>query len=154
LVLGSRWVADRGDPHLAAAARNALQKIAAVLPADLRESLDASNLLVGPDVDTSEQTVNSASVLPQLRVAIRNERKLQMQYSDAKGKKSHRIVWPFALGFFEHVRVLVAWCELRKEIRHFRTDRISDLMMLDQRYPKRRQALLKEWRSQEGIAAQ
>ena len=48
LVLGSRWVADRGDARLGAAARNALAKIAAVLPADLRDELDASALLVGP----------------------------------------------------------------------------------------------------------
>ena len=30
LVLGSRWVADRGDPELAEAARNVLSKVAAV----------------------------------------------------------------------------------------------------------------------------
>src|SRR5690349_5512918 len=48
LVLGSRWVADRGDERLGSAAQNALVKIAAVLPDDLREDLDASALLVGP----------------------------------------------------------------------------------------------------------
>src|SRR5215472_5836791 len=41
LVLGSRWVAERGDAELALAARHALAKIAAVLPADLRPELDA-----------------------------------------------------------------------------------------------------------------
>src|SRR5215813_4296834 len=48
LVLGSRWVAERADGPLGNAARNALAKIAAVLPDDLKESLDASNLLIGP----------------------------------------------------------------------------------------------------------
>src|SRR5205085_9217652 len=48
LVLGSRWVADRGDQELAEAARNVLAKIGAVLPADLRHELDTSTLLVGP----------------------------------------------------------------------------------------------------------
>ena len=48
LVLGSRWVADRGDDLLGSAAQNAIAKIAAVLPAELRESLDAANLLPGP----------------------------------------------------------------------------------------------------------
>src|SRR5690242_7496446 len=38
LVLGSRWVTERGDLRLADAARNALAKIAAVLPPDLREN--------------------------------------------------------------------------------------------------------------------
>jgi predicted DNA-binding transcriptional regulator YafY len=34
-----RWVADRGDRRLADAAGNALAKIAAVLPAELRHSI-------------------------------------------------------------------------------------------------------------------
>src|SRR5262249_3586992 len=42
LVLGSRWVSERGDSALGEAARNALAKIAAVLPGDLRHDIDAS----------------------------------------------------------------------------------------------------------------
>jgi biotin operon repressor len=48
IVLGSCWVADRADAALSAAARNALAKIAAVLPQDLKTSLDTSGLLIGP----------------------------------------------------------------------------------------------------------
>ncbi len=48
IVLGSRWVARRTDGALADAAANALAKIAAVLPSDLRASLEASTLLIGP----------------------------------------------------------------------------------------------------------
>lgn len=149
LVLGSRWVADRGDPHLAEAARNALQKIAAVLPDDLRQSLDTNTLLAGPDLIRPEFD----TALPLLRSAIRNERKILLNYRDAQDKLSQRMIWPFALGFFEHIRVLIAWCELRQEIRHFRTDRIVSFEVYELRYPRRRQALLKEWRAQEGIAA-
>ncbi|WP_019937179.1 YafY family protein [Bordetella sp. FB-8] len=47
--------------------------------------------------------------------------------------------------------VLVAWCELRQGFRHFRTDHISAMETLPQRYPRRRQALLKAWREQEGL---
>src|SRR6188768_954890 len=48
LVLGSRWVAKRSDAQLGAAARNALAKILAVLPADLRDDADNSALIVAP----------------------------------------------------------------------------------------------------------
>ena len=41
------------------------------------------------------------------------------------------------MGFFEKVRIIVAWCELRQDFRHFRVDRISRCS-LDQRYPRRR----------------
>ena len=149
LVLGSRWVADRGDMRIAAAARSALSKIAVVLPEDLRKSLDTSTLLVGPGADLSAGQME----LPQIRQAIRTERKMEINYRDLKGTDSTRTIWPFALGYFDHVRVLIAWCELRQEFRHFRTDRIATLNIMEQRYPGRRQVLLKEWRAIEGITA-
>ncbi len=157
LVLGSRWVAERGDPQLASAARAAVQKIAAVLPPDLREALDANTLLVGPEARPNFAPDTDPALPPalaQIRSAIRNERKLQLHYRDLKEQISHRMIWPFALGFFEQVRVLIAWCELRQEIRHFRTDRIVAFELSPERYPQRRQALLKIWRQQQGIKSQ
>lgn len=150
LVLGSRWVAERGDGRLGAAAHNALAKIAAVLPADLRDDLDASTLLVGPGDPISAGDMDLATI----RQAIRMERKLAITYRDGASAESLRTIWPFALGFFDRARVVVAWCELRQAIRHFRTDRILAMTPTDTRYPRRRQALLKEWREAEGIRPQ
>jgi len=149
LVLGSRWVAERGDARLGAAARNALAKIAAVLPADLRDDLDASTLLVGP----GEAIAAGDAELASIRQAIRTERKIAITYRDGKGAPSERTIWPFALGFFDRARVVVAWCEMRESFRHFRTDRILSLTVDEARYPRRRAALLKEWRELEGIPA-
>ena len=148
LVLGSRWVADRGDSRLGDAARNAISKIAAVLPSDLRLAMDTSALLVGPGAYIAAGDKELATI----RLAIRSERKLDIRYRDLKEKESSRTIWPFALGFFDRVRIVIAWCELRQDIRHFRTDRISALTISKTRYPRRRQALLKEWRQIEGIA--
>ena len=150
LVLGSRWVAERGDTRLGAAARDALAKIAAVLPAELRHELDSSALLVGPGEPIAAGDLEVAA----LRRAIRLEHKLHLSYRDLSGRETARTVWPFALGFFDRARVLVAWCELRQSIRHFRTDRIVALSpQPGQRYPRRRQALLKDWKLEQGIAA-
>lgn len=148
LVLGSRWVADRGDGRLAAAARDAIAKVAAVLPAELRHQLESAALLVGPSVAV---VLGDDAVVAAAREAIREEQKVSVRYRDAAGQESQRTLWPFALGFFDGARVLVAWCELRQAIRHFRTDRIASLSPGGERYPKRRQVLLKEWRLQEGI---
>ncbi|MEH3159578.1 MAG: YafY family protein [Sphingomonas taxi] len=147
LVLGSRWVANRADDRLSDAARSALTRIAAVLPADLRDELDSSTLLIGPGAMVPVDTVDPAL----LRKAIRSERKLILHYRDGAGSVSERIVWPFALAFFDAVRVLLGWCELRQGFRHFRTDRIASATLIDTRYPRRRQILLKEWREAEGI---
>lgn len=150
MVLGSRWVAARADSRLGDAARNAIAKIAAVLPSELRHELDANALLVGP----SEPIAAGDQELGQIRGAIRAECKLEICYRDLKGVESSRTIWPFAIGFFEQVRVVVAWCELRQEIRHFRTDRIMALDVSETRYPRRRQTLLKAWRQEQGISAQ
>lgn len=147
LVLGSRWVSERGDEHLAAAARDAIAKISAVLPADLRHELDTSALLVGP----GEAIAAGDAELASIRQAIRAEHKLEIRYRDANAADSQRTIWPFAIGFFDRARVVVAWCEWRQAIRHFRTDRILGLALLGERYPRRRQALMNEWREQEGI---
>lgn len=150
MVLGSRWVAKRADSRLAAAARDALAKIAAVLPEDLRDDLDASTLLVA-----AERTVTAGDAeLARVREAIRNERKLDITYRDVRNVESVRRIWPFAVGFFDRARIVAAWCEVRKGFRHFRTDRIVALQTTDIRYPRRRQALLKEWRDVEGIRPQ
>lgn len=151
LALGSRWVAGRADDEvLAAAARQALAKIAAVLPAGLRHEMDSTALLVGP----GEPLPRLDQLLARLRAAMRQECKVRLQYCDLKGRRSARVVWPFALGFFDQARVLVAWCELRGERRSFRCDQIEGLEVLEERYPQLRQVLLKAWREAEGIAAQ
>jgi len=147
IVLGSRWVADRADASLSAAARSALAKIAAVLPPDLKTNIDTSSLLIGP----GQTTAAGDTELPVIRSAIRAEHKLRIGYLDGNGRDTKRTVWPFALGFFDRVRVVVAWCELRDGFRHFRTDRISKVQVTDKRYPRRRQVLLREWRASEGI---
>lgn len=143
LVLGSRWVARRTDKKLAIAATNVLAKIAAVIPEDLKHQLEYSGLLIGPSKTLIERDDEKEALI---RLAIRQEHKLQMTYTDFHGESSQRIIWPLALGFFEEVHVVAAWCELRSDFRHFRTDRITILAPLEVRYPKRRCALLKQWR--------
>lgn len=151
LVLGSRWVARRTDKKLRFAATNVLAKISAVLPEDLRYQLEFSGLLIGP-VKTAIENDDEKEAL--IRHAIRREYKLQMTYIDVKGDESQRLIWPLALGFFEEIHVVVAWCELRLDFRHFRTDRIAKLTQLETRYPERRQTLLKKWREINNIPEQ
>lgn len=150
LVLGSRWVAERADHRLGAAARDALAKIAAVLPADLREDLDATTLLVGPGATLAA----GETELVAIRRAIRAERKLAITYRAVDAGETTRTIWPFALAFFDRARVVVAWCELRNGYRHFRADRIIALTATETRYPRQRAALLKEWRTLEQIPEQ
>lgn len=142
LVLGMRWVADRGDKTLASGALGTLAKIAAVLPTELRRELQESSLLVGAPLARPPQAISPDL----LRASVRAERKLTMTYVDANGIHSRRVVWPFALVYFDQARVLMGWCELRGDFRNFRSDRILNVEQMEARYPKRRSTLLREWR--------
>ena len=144
LVLGSRWVAERTDGSLAAAAGNALARISAVLPSELQNELAMTTLLIGPSRETPRNQVDPAI----LRHAIRQETKLILVYRDAADSESQRTIWPFALAYFDAARVLLGWCELRKDFRSFRADRIVSVQPCEERYPQRRQSLLRGWRRQ------
>lgn len=147
LALGASWVQDRADGALAAAARDALAKIAAVLPESRRAALESHTLLVGPGAAIRA----GIAELDTIRAAIRAERKLHIAYADAAGAPTHRTIWPISLAFFDRARVVVAWCELRVGFRHFRTDRITALAATDARYPRRRAELFREWSAETGI---
>lgn len=150
LVLGSRWVSERADGLLGKAARNVLAKIGAVLPDDLKDNIDASGLLIGP----GEPIAAGDAELAAIRRAIRSERRTRIVYADEQASATRRTIWPLALAFYDRVRVVVAYCELREDYRHFRTDRITALDVTPERYPRRRASLLKEWRTIRGIAEQ
>lgn len=144
LTLGLRWVAAQGDAELALAATEALAKIAAVLPADLAARAEKSPLMT--------PRCGAAMDLGQARRAMREERVALIAYADAAGTVTDRRIWPIALGFFDDKRMLAAYCELRGDFRHFRLDRIIDWLTLEEKYPRRRRTLTRQWREQEGVA--
>jgi predicted DNA-binding transcriptional regulator YafY len=70
---------------------------------------------------------------------------MAIDYADAQGKTTTRIVWPFLIGFMDEVRVVAAHCELRDGLRHFRTDRIREARPLDVKYAESQRTLIKRW---------
>jgi predicted DNA-binding transcriptional regulator YafY len=148
VVLGLRYVDQRGDQTLGKAAADALAKIAAVLPPAALETLRNPIALPGP---SSGSFPPNAVELASLRYAIRSQATLDIRYEDANGTRSERIIWPIALGFTNEARVLVAWCEARQAYRTFRTDRIASAVETGHRYPGTRGSLLRAWRKQMGV---
>ncbi len=142
IVLGAAWVGRQiDDPRLSKAAGSALSKITAVLPEELRREAESGSLMV------SARNIVPVQIDPSLlRDAIRKELKLRIDYHDDLGRATERVVWPFIIGFFEQRKVVGAWCELRSDYRHFRIDRIATLAATGERAPRRRHAMLKEWR--------
>lgn len=149
LALGMAWVADRGDGALQRAARDVLAKITAVVPEPIRGGLDCATMLVGPGSWASNEDV----IYERLRRAIHGGLKLELRYRDGAGAATRRRIWPLAIAVFDHIRMVVAWCELRHAFRCFRVDRIADLSPTTEPYPRRRKELLEAWRVEQGIPA-
>lgn len=148
LVLGALWVADKADKPLAEAARKAMARLTAIMPIELVDRVEAKYVVVGRSEHSNQEAIDMATV----RQTIHHEHKLLIHYRDAKGNSSERIIWPFMLIYFNGGRLISAWCELRGNIRHFRTDRIESLAEISSRYPTRRHALIKLWREAESCA--
>jgi predicted DNA-binding transcriptional regulator YafY len=141
LVVGAQWVSRHADEALALAVQNALAKINGVLPAEMRAELDDNALYIF-------RKSKDASVfdLAQVRRALREQRKMHIGYADDSGAISQRTIWPIMLGFVESQRLIAAWCESSGDFCRIRTDRIVTVDFLDERYPRARRQLVKEWR--------
>ena len=141
-VLGAQWVVGRGDPALARAALDLIAKIGAAVPERLRPYALEPATRAAPRWNVAPDGLDMA----QVRHAIRGGLKIALSYRDEQERVSQRTVWPFAVGYHETVRLLIAWCELRTDFRSFRTDRVTAAEFLDERYPERPATLRARWR--------
>ncbi len=126
LVAGARMVEAWADPALKEAARSLLRKAEAVLPG--RRRLGDLPILV-PDFHIPPAT---AAFLGELRIALRERRKVRVSYARKDGERSVRVVRPLGLAFWGRGWSLAAWCETRNDFRTFRPDRIEGLDLLDE----------------------
>jgi predicted DNA-binding transcriptional regulator YafY len=141
ILVGARLVSRTGDPSLQQAADSVLSKVAVVLPEALRGQLASAPLFVSGPGAPVPQSVDLSTV----RQAIREERKLSILYVDEKGTRTRRTIWPIAVAYYVQATLVGAWCELRQDYRHFRADRIAELMVLDATYPSDNGRLMAEW---------
>jgi hypothetical protein len=143
-VLGAQWVAGRGDPALATAARDLIAKIAAAVPDNLRPYVLEPATRAPAPWNPAPDTIDMA----QTRAWIHAGRKIRLDYRDEKGAVSQRVIWPVTVGYMATTRMLIAWCELRGDFRNFRTDRVVAAEFLDDRHGQRPAVLRARWQRQ------
>ncbi|MCR9136365.1 MAG: YafY family transcriptional regulator [Alphaproteobacteria bacterium] len=140
-ALGAAWVASEADPTLARAARDLVSKLSEAIPKELRPIVMNASAKAIPTRSNVSERFDGAL----LRHAIRERYRLQLVYADREGGRSDRTVWPLLIAFLDRSRYLVAWCEMREDYRHFRTDRVLELKVLGEKYPGRRASLIRGW---------
>lgn len=125
LVIGARMAKTWAGTELGHSAQSVLDKIAAVIPAELRDNIERSKLFAlrfgaREDLDIT---------LDICRKAIDDKRVLRLTYRRADGEQSQRRIRPLGLYFWGNVWSLVGWCELRDDFRNFRLDRILGILV-------------------------
>ena len=122
LVLGARLVQAWGGAESVVGAKAALDRIESVLPAELRDRLEAIQMYAPgfkmKAIERERLDLLHAACVERLPVSI--------AYCKEDGEASRRVVRPLGLYFWSGVWTLVAWCELRDGFRVFRVDRIGE----------------------------
>lgn len=140
LVLGLREVAQIGDPDLVVAAKTALSKLQARLPAGQGHRLKHAILSAKRFSKLPEPTVDVGV----LRRACWDEFEVAFAYSDAAGMMTQRTVKPLGISFMDRSNCLLAFCTLRQDFRAFRLDRMTDLQATSRSFRPHRVPLLRD----------
>lgn len=141
VALGARLVRRTRDAKLQAAADRVLTKVFAALPEAMRGQLGEPRFYVSDGNTPPAEGIDQAAA----RRAIRETRKMRIAYIDQQRTRSERIIWPLAMAYYVDVTLIGAWCELRKDFRNFRVDRIAVAEVLDERFPADNGRLLAQW---------
>ena len=121
IVVGLSLLGRTGDHSLQVAASRVARKIADVIPGPGQIDMESTPLRVSLWNSVPPSPIDLGVV----REAIRDERKLEVQYTDAASQCTARRLRPIALLYYDDCVILAAWCELRRDFRHFRIDRFN-----------------------------
>lgn len=139
LILAEQLVLKNKDTSFIKDYIDAIDKIKAVLKNNVK---DKANLL--SERTRFDQNINrerSSNNLSFLQFAITNFTLVKIAYTNETKISSNRIIEPFALLSTQENWLLVAWCQLRKEFRYFRLDRIKNLEVLPEKFTPHKMTL-------------
>ncbi len=142
IVLALALLKRLGDSALNRAAARVTDKIAGAVLPPLRKTIEAGAI----EAWGTQMPTPDGIDLSEIRKAIRDERKLLIVYRDESGRKTERTIRPAALVYYAAHSLVVAWCELRGELRSFRTERVEASVNLDEGFVGEGDRLRRLWR--------
>ena len=125
LITVEQLVIKNKDQSFSDNVSSAIEKIKAILKYSQKGSADllADRIIFGND-QRVEKTSNN---LMQIQSAIIHFQVLKIEYFSSDKKRTTRIIEPFAIYSTNGNFLLIAFCRLRKDFRHFRIDFIEKL---------------------------
>jgi predicted DNA-binding transcriptional regulator YafY len=141
IVLALGLLQRTGDDDLKRSADRVRARLTAAVPPPLRQAFERPHVFAWGTEALQPDGVDIATV----RRCIRDERKLNLRYTDAEARETDRLVKPIALIYYAATINLVAWCELRRDIRRFRADRIIEANPADASFTGEGDSLRRAW---------
>ncbi len=143
LLMGTEFVEQQFDPPYSAQAESSRHKIESVLPARIRARVDEfreSTKILNRNKSTGQYGVEM-TVLARIRGALLAEKKVRFRYAKPsiradEERETERTVAPYGLALVQGAWMLIAHCDLRNDIRHFRLSRIRDAVVLDEPFER------------------
>lgn len=140
LFVGGAMVREFTDASLSGPMSDAMDKLRAVLPRDRQEHVERlarQTVVMGRAGHVATDPAAQPWLLAVQR-AVAQRKVLRLQYRAAgRADVTSREVEPLGVVFYGGAWYLVGWCRLRGDFRHFRTDRMRALEMIDEKIPPR-----------------
>ncbi len=138
LFVGAAFAQQFTDGSMKTPLESALLKLRAVLPAERQEFIEqmVQKTVVLARKPRSTPTFADRDWLLPLQEAAVRRRKVKLSYQ-TPSELTEREVEPLGMAFYGESWYLVAWCCLRKSLRHFRMDRIESVVVLNQTFAPR-----------------
>ena len=152
--VGGELVKQFTDASLQGPMASALDKLRAVLPRDRQDHVEklVSRTIVRGRVGRAAPDVGTQRWMVTVQQGVVLRRVLRMAYRGLeRDEDTQREVEPLGVVFYGGCWYLVAWCRLRKGIRHFRVDRIQRLELLPVTFPAREDFSLAEHMERSGV---
>lgn len=146
LIMAGKLMEKVSDPSVNVPFQAALTKVRAVLDNEKKDELQGleERIIVHPFPENPSAPSNA--VLDKVKEAIIQKYVLEIEYfSNYKGEATIRRVESIGLTFYSNHWHLIGYCQLRKDYRDFRTDRMGKVKVLTERFQSFKHPSLQEY---------
>lgn len=113
------------------AIESAFAKLERVMPLDLKSRVRALTETITLDQNAASSTPPSEVILSAISSAAQLQQRVHIQYHPNQGEDTERDFDPYGLTYYLHKWYVVGYCHLRKDLRSFRLDRITQVKEVD-----------------------
>lgn len=113
------------------AVESAFAKLERVMPLDLKSRVRALTETITLYTNRTSHTPPSEIVLSTMSSAAQLRRRVHICYHRQQGEVTERDLDPYGLTYYQHRWYVVGYCHLRRDLRSFRLDRVTQVNLLD-----------------------